>query len=377
MEFKLNEQGIETYVSALTNKLIADFFSRSNYVEGKDIITFSSYEQVNFFILKNLFSDWQVEMTRLKSPYFDYEDENVQNALNELMNNLSHHIKIQKDDFEGLLYNSIYDTIELVCNPKEFVLNSLFDFPTDLISFDELKGISKYIKTNSHYFDKIIKYYTNDNSIVVKELKLYFNSIHEQSKEANLSIDSFVGEMSIMLPVTKSDFLIVETVLLESEMEVENIELEAQDNGNTTEVEQTIESLENSEERKKNVLEFVEDPESLEIKTLNDNFLPEELPETLHDKLSGNVTENLASDFQHKSVRNIKDSIGLNQKFMFQKRLFSGSNDDYEFAFNRLDDFETYEDVSNFLIDQYAQKYSWNEKEKEVSELFQLIAKKF
>ena len=124
MEFKLNEQGIETYVSSLTNKLMRDFFSTANFVRGNDILKFTPYQQINFFILKNLFSDWKAEMTRLKSPYFDYDHEDVQLALNELMNKLSHHIKISQEDFEGLLYNSIYDTIELVCNPKNFILNN-------------------------------------------------------------------------------------------------------------------------------------------------------------------------------------------------------------------------------------------------------------
>lgn len=387
MEFKLNEQGIETYVSSLTNKLLAEFFSESDYVLGKDIPTFTIYEQINFFVLKNLFTDWQAEMTRLKSPYFDYENQDVQNALSALMNKLSHHIRINRDDFEGLLYNSIYDTIELVCTPKEFIVNNILEFPSEVISIDELKVVSKYIKTNSHYFSELIENFEDAEELVVKELKLHIQTIHEQVRQDNLSIDSFIGRMSELLPVSKSDFLIMEATEQQTD-EPAKVEILEKEPAEVIEPKKEIapepspqpiaqETPESLPEEKTDIKEIIIDPEKLEKKSLNDQFLKEEIPETLNEKLASEEGKNLATELRKKSVRSIKDSIGLNQKFMFQKALFNGQNDDYEFAINRLDDFDNYDDISNFLIDNYAQKYEWSKREKEVSELFQLIAKKF
>ena len=378
MEFKLNEQGIEAYVSSLTNKLMRDFFSSTNFVRGNDILKFTPYQQINFFILKNLFSDWKAEMTRLKSPYFDYDTEEVQLALNDLMNKLSHNIKISQEDFEGLLYNSIYDTIELVCNPKNFILNNLLDYPSEKISYKELKDLSKYIKTNSHYFEELLVDKSEGDLIILEELKLHLISVHIESSKKNLSVDSLVRKLSSLFPVTKSDFLLIEN-FKSSENEQKLVEKNTR--------KEKIEEPEvkkpapvrppATEEDKKAVLNFVENPQKLEKKTLNDKFQKVEIPKSLNDKMSKEEAENLADNLQHKSVKSIKSSIGLNQKFMFLSRLFDNSNEDYEFALNRLDDFETYEDVSNFLIDNYAQKFRWNEREKEVSELFRLIAKKF
>jgi hypothetical protein len=71
MENKLNTQAIENYSTRLTKKLSDEFFAKNLTIFGHQILNYTPIEQVNLFIISNLFEKWKEETSKLKSPFFD------------------------------------------------------------------------------------------------------------------------------------------------------------------------------------------------------------------------------------------------------------------------------------------------------------------
>ena len=108
MESNINHAFIADYSKSFAQKLLQSFFSPGkSFVNGEELLSFTEIQQLNYFILKGLFSKWKEEINNLKSPYFDYEQEEVKEALKEFMNILSKHILVDKDDLSPLVEEAV------------------------------------------------------------------------------------------------------------------------------------------------------------------------------------------------------------------------------------------------------------------------------
>src|SRR5688572_16567831 len=117
MEDKYNQLSIEQYSRNLARILSDRYFAANQTINGQQLITFSPVKQINLFIIKELLISWNKEMANLKSPYFDFEDQDVKDALKQFMNVLSRKILIKRPHFEPLLQKAIRDTFKLVLDP--------------------------------------------------------------------------------------------------------------------------------------------------------------------------------------------------------------------------------------------------------------------
>ena len=86
MQKKLNEDFIEKYSEQFAAKISEDFFASHSHIRGQEILNISPSKQVNFFVIKLLFNNWQQESQRLESPFFNYRSPEVKDALLQFMN---------------------------------------------------------------------------------------------------------------------------------------------------------------------------------------------------------------------------------------------------------------------------------------------------
>jgi len=75
MEDKYNQLSLEQYSRNLAKLLSDRYFASNETINGQQLITFSPVKQINLFVIKELLISWNREMANLKSPYFDFEDE--------------------------------------------------------------------------------------------------------------------------------------------------------------------------------------------------------------------------------------------------------------------------------------------------------------
>lgn len=156
MEYTVNQQNIQKYAERLTNDLCRMFFVNKAFISGPEILSFNPVNQLNLLIVKNIFLNWQKEALKLKSPYFDYEDEGVKQALKTFMNKLSNHIKVYRYDFEPLVTKSICDFILLSAAPQDFFTKEVEALASPKVPVSLLKEFSKYIRVNKFVMEQVV-----------------------------------------------------------------------------------------------------------------------------------------------------------------------------------------------------------------------------
>ena len=157
MEYTVNHNFIKEYAQQLTEKLCRNYFVNKAFISGSEILAFHTENQLNLLIVKNIYLNWQKETAKIKSPYFDFEDESVKQALRVFMNKLSNHIKVYRYDFEPLVSKSIAEYILLAAAPSEFFKAEIEALASPKISTQLLKDFTKYIRVNRFIPEQVIR----------------------------------------------------------------------------------------------------------------------------------------------------------------------------------------------------------------------------
>ncbi|MEP0712755.1 MAG: hypothetical protein ABJC55_12600, partial [Algoriphagus sp.] len=124
MTTQINSNYLEKYAEDYSRIVCGQFFSGKQYMTGQDIVQLTNSAQVNFFVIKRLFELWQEELGKLKSsPYFDYRDITVHEALTEFMNVLSRRIKIESEQLQPLLKTAVRQAVQVATDPVSFYQN--------------------------------------------------------------------------------------------------------------------------------------------------------------------------------------------------------------------------------------------------------------
>ncbi|MFM2225693.1 MAG: hypothetical protein RJA07_1895 [Bacteroidota bacterium] len=98
--------------------------------------------------------------------------------------------------------------------------------------------------------------------------------------------------------------------------------------------------------------------------------------ESLNDILNKNRKTELADKLEHSPIKDLKATIGFNDKFSFIQNLFAGNDAAYKMAVDQLNSFTSKAEAEQ-LITELSNQNKWNENE-EISEHFkELINRKF
>lgn len=317
MKNNVNISAIELYARKVLKPFLDKYFVAES-ISGKEIIGFCPIEQVNFFVVQQLLSKWKEEVHKLRSPYFDFENQEVKDALKVFMNQLSQHILVTKENFTPLLFQSTNDTIHFAVAPISFLGQKILD-ASKVYSDDDLKSLFKYIKLYPEMKNYIVSNSWNGKTgaYIIEKLEVEFS---DWTIDANLE-EKVLSVFNEILPTAASDFRYKESV---------------------TEAVKT----ENAEKEPISVLGVDAKPTTLDLHLKN-------------------------------KVIDIRSAMSLNQRIMFLKELFKGDNSAFEGAMSLIDSSQSYERCVNTLIDSYSQRFGWEIDSEEVNQLFDLIGRKF
>ncbi|SHK60792.1 hypothetical protein SAMN04488028_106195 [Reichenbachiella agariperforans] len=409
---KLNPQAKHSFIHDYSQLILDDFFGQNEAISGQQIISLTSIKQVNFFILKVLFEEWQEETKKFKSPYFNYQNEEVSHALHTLVNTLSKHIHIQKEDLRPLLERAVTETIDYLYTPSDYLLQEATKLnSTDLIQ--ELKNLGKYIKLYKDLYDAIIqnleKGMSTDAPVlksVIKngvenyalnqeeqqEIEILFNTVTPfDLLEKETPVEPVASE-----PETAEEVNFFDTLeeLPEEPVHVspEPIEPEPQKEELITAPEERPSPIyeEDSmvEEFEPEVAPTTFEPETpVEEKpkkkgtsskpNLNEQFAPQDI-RTLHQRYEESGEQaTIASSHESKPTPELVSSISINQRYLFIKDLFEGNEKDYEKALYQMETSKSFDASVELLVQSYAKKYAWDMNSDEVKELLKVIFKRF
>lgn len=160
MASKLNNNAVLAYAESFAKAVCSNFFAKHERITGSQLTDFCGIKQINLFIIKILFENWQADNAKIKSPFFDYDNPEIKALLEKLMNTLSRNISIDQPTFEKLVTQSVADTIQLLLAPYVFYeqeIQKLAQNGDSIRVNEEFKPALKYVKTHKVLFEQIIK----------------------------------------------------------------------------------------------------------------------------------------------------------------------------------------------------------------------------
>ena len=425
MQKKLNEDFIDGYCEKFASKVTAEFFKDGkDVITGKEILKVTPSKQVNFFVIKLLFRYWQEETKKLESPFFNYKHEEVRQAMIQFMNVLSQHIEINKEKFETLLNHAVKDTIYLAAMPQAYVEIDLDSRGVEKIADKSVEGTVKYLKIHKKEIQNFLsdmKGLTIDDVIdelpeefddfdtteaVEEECKL-LTSVLEITAEKVFSDDPAIDEDEFdeddLFAPGEEDLVSdrpspFKKTAPDSQKESEGVEMNADDEAMSEEdiedepskeAEASVEELKKAEEKpseKEKEPKAEEQPEEEDEPKkkvqppvmLEDDDKEDDFPEETINKQFEKEEESLAEHHEKAPKEGgILELISLNHRYMFIKELFRNDKNEFENALYELEQYDSFDDSVEFLVQGYAKHNEWDMQSDEVKEFLKVLFRRF
>ena len=330
MDEKISLEAIAVYGDSFADKLLKQFFNGKDQITGKEILSLSKISQVNLFVIRELFKAWREDTKRQKSVYFDNEHPEVKEALANYMGIVSNHILVDENRFAPLLKKAVSQTLLAIFNPYDFfsILISGKDNKLDVAGFREE---IKYIKINKAPLERMLQKLEEQGvrEIAGNEAFAVLDQILEEVNFTPDDVEEYIRLFSEVSPLNPEKFYVPQHPV------AKNVPRKTADKSGPVAVEAQQENA------------------------------------SLNDRLSGKkaeIIDNLGK------ISKIKESLSINQKFMFTKVLFYGDFDSFSRAIDELDSMKNMNEAMTYL-----EKYSagWDRESNEFHEFMEMVERRF
>jgi len=333
MDNRLKREIMKQYSERFAEKVASGFFTGSDRMKSKDVMAAQEIRQVNLFVVKNLYDQWQREADQLKSPYFDYSSEAVREAMQNFMNTLSHHISLDRDTYLKLLEKSTEETLVLIFSPYDFYYRLMTEYDRDEIPARYLSYVRKYIKINPYLLQHMLDILDERKKEIVEksEIQELLDKALERTSESPEDVDPYIAKFSSYEPLS-----------------LEEIYGEEKERGIRKKP---------AEEKEESAGKKTEKPHK---PTLNDLLQKDEVP-------------TLADMHRKAKIEDIKKSLSINQRYMFVNTLFNGNEEAFNRTIEHIESVGSSEEAVSFLTHKFS---NWDHDSDEVAEFIQLVRRR-
>ncbi|GAB2766408.1 hypothetical protein GCM10027275_05280 [Rhabdobacter roseus] len=366
----LNQAALKQYVARFTDTVLSDFFSGKSTISGPEILKITPLKQVNLGVISRLFDQWKADANAFRSPYFDFENEEVKKALESFMNTVSQHIAVKHADLEPLLSESVQDALVLLLAPAAYFdarLRSLPDFAftseqaQQLVKYTHIhSGVAKALSlrltdsgTKFVYVNQAIRWVTDilSNEAVLDDKEPY---LRQFSEVVSLDPGTLVKE-SHKVPMAPVP------------VPTPEINTERKSFFETALSENTAPPVAPSPAKPEPARVPPVKVPSAEGESLNSRYKVD-MPPVAEETLYGRVQV---------KVESIANSIALGQRFMFVNQLFGGSTEAFEESIRELDRAANFEEARDLMSYTFASRYLWDMSSDAVADLLAIVKRRF
>jgi len=346
MDEKISLEAIALYGDAYADKVLKGFFSSKDKITGSEILSLCNVQQVNLFVVRELFNTWKDETKKLKSSYFDYENPVVKEALDTLMSVLSKNIAIDQQHFSPLLKKAVSQTLLVVFDPYDF-FSMIITGKNNKLEVAPFKEEIKYLKVNKAPLEKMLQKLEEKG---VKEISgnEAFSILDQILEEVSFNpedVEDYLEKFSAVVPLDANKFYAAKP--------------EPQGSIKQPAPEVKIEKP-------------LEPPKAVNKPKAMGQQQPQAAT-SINDTLTRQNRPSLVNNFQ--KIAKIKDSLTINQKFMFTKVLFHGDFELFSKAIDHLDKLENMKAALRYIEDEHAA--TWDHDSEEFHEFMELVEKRF
>lgn len=377
MTNKWNLSEIQNTSKAFAEVVSEEYFKTKENINGSEIIGLTEVKQLNLFILKELFEKWQLEISSLKSPYFNYGEPEVQKALEDFMNILSRYISVNKDSFKSLLEKAARNTIELFTEPKVYFAEEMRNLPDFKLTSNWLTKNGKFFNDYNWVLRELLTKLNGVDFIYANEAIDFINQQFDDNKIENHSVE--------LADIKKIAGLNVSSVIANNpyqsffdsieEYKMTKPQMVAQEAVIEPEVEVLVEDEPITEIRLTQVQEKIE---SVVVENRLTRTIEKETKVTLHESMQLSSDGSSLSDFhQKRKIDSIKENISLNQRFLFINNLFGSDSSIFNSAIDELEQSKSFSEARDKMIKKYMPKYNWDLNSPEAEEFFDILKRRF
>ena len=328
MEGKINRDYIKSYSASYTNNILDRAFNEGPYLLGRDLTVLCNPEQINYNLLKTIFLQWESEISKLQSPYFDYQAEAVQKAMKTFMDVLSRHIRLDKGSLRPLLQQALEETLYQVFDVEYYYLNSIWPDNSNHISYQELVNLKRFVRVNRGLLLELIETQKDQSRLSKEDYTSFIRQNVDAWKNQWEPVDGYVEEFS-------------KVVALDTTALWATSKKPAEGNGTAANV--------------------------------NEKFATKAV--SLNDKLQKEQTT-LADQLNKQKVSSIKDTLTINQRFMFVNELFEGNSEAFGNLLDRIEGCDSYREAL-VAIENSKQEFDYDMESEAAQELVSLVARRF
>ena len=377
---KLDLSAIESYGHQYAKKVCDDFFNRTTTINGQQILKLSNVAQVNMFVVRDLFERWKNNSEVFKSPYFNFENEEVKVGLKTFMNIASRHIMVKREDFEPILSRAVSRTLMLLLDPSKHFDDFVRESPDFTLTKERLAQLTKYTKINGQVSKALIEKLGDEEKTYVTTALNWLNDISEKGEFENP--DKYLEMLSTTVPLRKDNFVkstVKQGVEDSVTMKISQSFFDIEHDGESLEDEDaplpTVAQV-----QAKFIQEAIKNPpiKLPGLDRLNDTFT-DDLP-TVNDLLKKETISNqtpLSELAFSRPIKSIVDGVSLNQKFVFIGKLFEGDIIAYNKAVEDLDSCLNFAEAKNLMNKALAPKYNWIMAAEEANDFLEIVGRKF
>jgi hypothetical protein len=340
MDEKINLKTIDQYSQEFASAVSSPFFAPKEKISGPEILFLCEIHQINLFVIRELMYSWKGENDKLKSPYFNYQAKEVVDALTSFQNILSNNISISEPDFLPLLTKAVSRTINVILSPYDFYAEALDRQGSGFVHVSNLKSDIRYLRINRAPLEKLVQKLEEKKLTIVQRNETFamLDSILEEVGFHPEDIEGYVSQFSKVVP-----------------LEVEKL-YESKPVENTPAVPE--------------VRNPTESPKT--ESTFNKPAISSVKPPSAAPRAPEKNKKTVAANFQ--KIVHIKDSLTINQKFMFTKILFHGDFEIFSQAIERLDVLDNFTQAEKYLQSTYPE---WDVDSVEYLEFREMLERRF
>ncbi len=350
MDEKISLEAIGQYGDRYSEKVLQSFFSAHNRITGPEILNLTNVQQVNLFVIHELFKAWKEDQKKIRSPYFDYDDPAVKDALDQLMKLLSQKISIDSTNFEPLLRKAVRQALLAIFDPYDY-FSMLITGTDNRLEVSAFREEIRYLRVNKAPLERLLQK-LEEKSVTTVSGNEAFGILDQILEEVNFhpaDVEQYIELFSAIHPLDPNTFFITK------EDEQPEVPLNS-----VAEPEVAKEIVAPKVEPEPVKQPLYEERQTVSKPTLNEQHVREPRP-------------TLADNF--KRIARIKESLTINQKFMFTKVLFHGDFELFSRAVERLDQFDSLNAALRYLEDEHAS--TWDRESEEFHEFMELVEKRF
>jgi hypothetical protein len=322
MDEKISLEAIALYSDAYAEKVLKRAFASKEKINGQDILSLCDVQQINLFIVRDLFKGWKEETKKLKSPYFEYEHPEVKEALEAFMGTLSTHIAIDRQHFGPLLKKAVSQAVLVVLDPYDY-FSMLVSGTNNKLDVSGFREEIKYLKINKGPLERMLQKLEEKKlkEVSGNEAFAILDTILEEVSFTPDDVDPYVEKFSIVEKLDPEKFYV-----------------------------------------KKNP------PAPVVVKAAPANTPKPVKAETQPQPAKVNTVNST------QKIQRIKERLTINQKFMFTKVLFKGDFEIFSKAIDELDQQNTMPDALKSLEKHYT---SWDKESSEFHEFMEIVERRF